>query len=399
MRGDWPATANLWDRALAVLAERSALRGELMPDLALALRQMGSLERANQVAAEAVAAAEATGDVAAKARAGVTRTYCQFWLRPDLFDPEATRREGEHALVIFDKHDDDTGRSRAIFNIDIAEWASGNADKVALSAERGIRFARRAGIRPDELESCYGFSWSMCWGTTPAGAARRRIEDVVLGAGSDRWLGALAATTLAFLEGMEGRLSDAQERIEGGRRNLAELGLHQIMRQSAILVAQLAMLADEPALAEQALRDVLATPAAAEDRWMSTMAEAELTRVLHVRGHRDEALAVAESLGAGPPAVDLTLRMRCAGARALVLGSLGRHGEAEQLAREAVEVGRSSDFLNLRGDTLVDLAEILKRADRPEEAAARLREAVNLYERKGNVVSAATARATLAELA
>ncbi len=42
MRGDWPATVNLYERALALLAQDSAPRRRLMPDLALALRQMGS---------------------------------------------------------------------------------------------------------------------------------------------------------------------------------------------------------------------------------------------------------------------------------------------------------------------------------------------------------------------
>jgi alkanesulfonate monooxygenase SsuD/methylene tetrahydromethanopterin reductase-like flavin-dependent oxidoreductase (luciferase family) len=70
--------------------------------------------------------------------------------------------------------------------------------------------------------------------------------------------------------------------------------------------------------------------------------------------------------------------------------------EAEALAREAVELARSTDFLNAQGDTLVDLAEILSLAGRPAEAAAALDEAVALYERKGNVVSASRARSALA---
>jgi hypothetical protein len=41
---------------------------------------------------------------------------------------------------------------------------------------------------------------------------------------------------------------------------------------------------------------------------------------------------------------------------------------------------------------------VLKLADRPEEAAAAAEEALRLYERKGNVVSAGSARMLLAEL-
>ncbi len=343
-----------------------------------------------------MAAAEAAGDVAVRARAAVTRTYCQFWLRPDLADPDAIRREAEEALAIFDELDDDTGRTRAIFNIDIAEWASGNADKCARSAEKAIQLARRTGNRLDDFECCAGFTWSICWGTTRAGDGRRRIEEVVLGGGRDRSLEALAATVLALLEGMQGHLGEAHELMEEGRRELAEVGLRHWVWQSGILAAQLAMLATDFPLAERMLREALAVPGASADGYSSTMAQAELTRALHAQGRHGDALAIAEAIGCSVSGSDL--RIRCRGARALALSSVGRLNEAEELAREAVELGRGSDFLNFRGDTLVDLAEILTRAGRPEEGASPLREAVELYERKGNVVSAAKARAALAEL-
>ena len=52
----------------------------------------------------------------------------------------------------------------------------------------------------------------------------------------------------------------------------------------------------------------------------------------------------------------------------------------------------------MRGDCLVTLAEVLATAARPDEARAALEEALELYELKGNLVSAERARA-LAELA
>ncbi len=396
MRGDWPATVNLYERALALLAQDSAPRRRLMPDLALALRQTGSMERAHRVASEAVAAAEAAGDVAVQARAAVTRTYCQFWLRPDLADPDAIRREAEHAFAIFDELDDDTGRTRAIFNIDVAEWASGNADKTALSAEKAIQLARRTGNRLDDLECCAGFTWSICWGTTRASDGRRRIEEVVLGGGRDRSLEALAATVLAVLEGMQGHLGEAHESMEEGRRELAEVGLRHWVWQTGLLAAQLAMLATDFPLAERLLREALAVPGASADGYSSTMAQAELARALYAQGRHGDALAIAEAIVTVSPVVDL--RIRCRGMRALALSSVGRLNEAEELAREAVELGRGSDLLNFRGDTLVDLAEILTRAGRPKRAPARSARRSSLYERKGNVVSAAKARAALAEL-
>ena len=55
----------------------------------------------------------------------------------------------------------------------------------------------------------------------------------------------------------------------------------------------------------------------------------------------------------------------------------------------------ASDDLSQRGDALVNLAFVLERAGRTDEAADALREALALYQRKGNVVAGAQAHALL----
>ena len=84
--------------------------------------------------------------------------------------------------------------------------------------------------------------------------------------------------------------------------------------------------------------------------------------------------------------------------RAKVLARRGEHAEAERLAREAVAIGDETDMLNAQGDANADLAEVLLLAGRADEAVAALEQAVERYERKGNLVSAQRARARLAEL-
>ena len=61
------------------------------------------------------------------------------------------------------------------------------------------------------------------------------------------------------------------------------------------------------------------------------------------------------------------------------------------LAEEAVGVADLTDDLNLRADALVNLAESLRLADAPDQAADALQRALHLYEQKGNVVGAARA--------
>jgi hypothetical protein len=70
--------------------------------------------------------------------------------------------------------------------------------------------------------------------------------------------------------------------------------------------------------------------------------------------------------------------------------------EAEALAREAVSLTEGTEFPDWRADTLLDLAEVLRAAGRSEEANASARDALRLYEAKGNLASAEGVRALLA---
>ena len=76
-----------------------------------------------------------------------------------------------------------------------------------------------------------------------------------------------------------------------------------------------------------------------------------------------------------------------------------RRGDAEgalALAREGVGLAEETDSLNLQGDAWLDLAEVLRLGVGEPEADDSVEHALRLYEAKGNVVSADSARALLA---
>ncbi len=80
------------------------------------------------------------------------------------------------------------------------------------------------------------------------------------------------------------------------------------------------------------------------------------------------------------------------------LAYLGLSTAAEELARAALQIARHTDGITTVADTLMDLAEVLRISGRGEEGRSVLREALDLYGQKGNVISAAQARTLLAEL-
>ena len=69
------------------------------------------------------------------------------------------------------------------------------------------------------------------------------------------------------------------------------------------------------------------------------------------------------------------------------------------LVREAVALADPTDYINHEAECRMRLAEVLRAAGRPADAAGEVTRALELFERKGNLVMAERARARLAELA
>jgi hypothetical protein len=84
---------------------------------------------------------------------------------------------------------------------------------------------------------------------------------------------------------------------------------------------------------------------------------------------------------------------RLTGARLHAEAGLG--AEAEAIAREALEIVADTDLLELHGDVLVVLGDVLRRGGREQDGRDRIEQALALYERKGDVVSARAARERL----
>ena len=80
------------------------------------------------------------------------------------------------------------------------------------------------------------------------------------------------------------------------------------------------------------------------------------------------------------------------GVRARIRAGRGDVEEGETLAREAVRLAEPTDLLVLRADALLDLAAVVGLGGKLAEAEAAVRRALELYERKGDAVSAARAR-------
>ena len=84
--------------------------------------------------------------------------------------------------------------------------------------------------------------------------------------------------------------------------------------------------------------------------------------------------------------------------RSAPLARTGAVDGALALVEEAERLARDTDFLTVLADTLMTKAEVLRLAERRDEAARAAEEALSLWERKEFRVLADRARALLAEV-
>ena len=85
---------------------------------------------------------------------------------------------------------------------------------------------------------------------------------------------------------------------------------------------------------------------------------------------------------------DLSVQILCQGLSARILADRGRHAEAVALASSAVALATQTDLLSQHADALLDLAHVSAMSGRVADAQAAATQALDLYQRKGNLPGA-----------
>ena len=395
-RGDMPGAATLLSRAGALLPEADPARAELLPDLGAALMETGELARASAVMEEAIQLSRAAGNPRLEADAVLVRLVLQLQTDPEGKTQEAIT-EARRAIRVFESYGDERGLAKAWRLLGEARWMQCRFAETEDAVQRALRHAMNADDRREEAWNLYLYAASAAWGPTPVPEAIRRCEELVGSPRGHRIVEARALVTIAGLKAMQGRFEEARSLMSRGQEILGDVGLKVWAAGTAQTSGVIEMLAGDPSAAERELRrGYTILERMGETGYLSSVA-AELAEALYGQGRYEEAeqfTHVSEEVAAPD---DLASQVEWRGARAKVLARRGRLEEAEKLAREAVELAESTDFINMHADSLVDLAEVLRLAGRLHEGAAALGQALELYERKGNLVSADRARAVLEE--
>jgi class 3 adenylate cyclase/tetratricopeptide (TPR) repeat protein len=390
LRADYGAAVSLYERAAALVPAAEidlALEAELGDALHGAGKGPDSRRRAESLSARASAAGDRVGELCGRIREGTLRTY---------FEPEgATDKLAaliEEALPVFRDAGNDAALYIGYSALGQVENMRGQMDAGLEAYEQAATHAQQAGLPHGDLGArTTGLRYA---GTTPVTGLLAWLDATEPQVGWNDGLREARAQALAML----GRFDEARAILAETRAVLAERGSGVALATSFGWSLNVELLADDPAAAvEFGAEGCRLWEELGEHSVLSTAA-GWLAQALYALDRLEEADAWAGRAAELGSSDDAMTQMLWRQVRSKVLARRGNVDEAERLAREAVAVSEKTDFLNAQGDVYADLAEVLLLGDSPAEAGAALGQALERYQRKGNVVSTRRIQARLAEL-
>jgi tetratricopeptide (TPR) repeat protein len=399
-RADMPAAANLLRRAAKLLPAHDRARLELLPDLGEALMEIGEFAWAETFLDEAVEAAVATGDARLEAGAVLTRLLVRHPTAEDLEGwREEVEREATRAIERLEG--DDSAHAELTKAWRLVGFVHGSAlrdGEAADAVQHALEHAQLAGDTRQEARSASSYTLAALEGPTPVPEAIERCERFLAHGLANRQADALVLAVLAHLRAMQGDFAEARDLYTRARAIFDELGLAVLAAWTSFRSSAVEMLAGDPARAEEELRKDVETLTEMGEKYTLPPLTAHLAQSVFAQGRSQEAAQIAELAKELAAEDDLEAQVLWRGVRARILAGEGNFEEAERLAREAVELVRTSDAPVRQADALMDLAEVLVKSGQTRAAQAVIEESRKLYESKQSTVASAQAEALLAEL-
>jgi class 3 adenylate cyclase/tetratricopeptide (TPR) repeat protein len=387
-RSDTPAAVNLLQRAVDLMDDHDPARLELVPELCEGLMGLSRFEEAGALLDSATGAASEVGDARLSGRIRLRR------LALDLFGEETesnsavaeAQTETEEILASLVGLGDHGGAARAWRLLLLIHGNAGQYDELANAAQHLIDEAGLADEPRLARQGATGYAIGSVLGTTPVDEALVVCRRILTEVSGDRLAEAIVCGVLAQLHAMRGSFEDARQHYRQEVSLLTDLEVSRESASTSIDSARVELLAGDLAAAEAQLRRDDAQLAGMGERYFRSTVVGLLGRVLLLGDRREDAegfVVLAEALSDADDAWSQVL-WRSTRARLLAEEQPDR---ALELAHQAVELAETTTDLALRGDTLSDLGEVLLSTGSPDAAAAKFAEAVETYQRKGDLTS------------
>jgi DNA-binding SARP family transcriptional activator/tetratricopeptide (TPR) repeat protein len=388
-RGDMSGAVNLLSRATALLRPDDPARARILPELGTAFAEIGDLEHAADVLTEGVARSEAAGEGAAQARALFYLRELQMW-RGDFQDE--TSSQVLDLIPVLEGRDDHAGLAFAWRTVSLD---SRGAEPSQKAAERALGHARRADDLRTQRELLQNIVDYEVTGPAPAPTGIETCNEYLTSIARGDRVAEAAVMIIARcrLLAMQGRFDEAWGDVATARSTFEELGLELwLAAQGSMAPTDVAMMQGDLARCEAFARESIDRfrRIGSEGFWL-TISQLRLARALYEQARFEEAARILEDAGDTSGYAGF---MGSWGIRALLLAQEGEFEEAERAARsedDSIDVW----YLWAKAEVSFARSRVLHLAGRATEAIEVGREAVALFERKGDVAEAATARTFL----
>ncbi len=389
-RSHLSAAVALLQRVCALLPAEDSRRRMLLPELGGAMIECGRLAEAEPILEEAERLAAAANDERAASHVVIQQQLLRL-LRVEGGGTEQAVRATASAIQVFQRWKDDIGLCRARRLEALFYWNEARAEAAAQAWESAAAHARLAGDRHLYNDILTWIASSLWCGPIPAGEGIDRCELMREEVRDSPESEAAILRHLGSLYAMTGKFDLARQLVAMSNAAYADLGL-TLNAATSQSEATVELLAGNPAQAEESLRKGYRALEGMGDRMFLPTTAAFLARAVLEQGRDAEAEELADLSARLAAPDDLLSQILWRGIRARVLSRRAEAHEAEELAREAVALARSTDFINYRADALLDLSNVLKASRRIGEAVTSASEALHLYELKENDVSASATR-------
>jgi tetratricopeptide (TPR) repeat protein len=302
-------------------------------------------------------------------------------------------------IQIFELRNDLAGLARAWRLLMVVYGTTGQEDRATVAASNVVRFASLAGDARLAARGAYSTAQGALSSSMPVEEALRLCEGLVEAVSHDRLAEARFLGIVAVLRAMQGQFEPGREMYRRSRELVADLGLSvTVVAAASLESSRVETLAGDPAAAERELRRDYTALEAVGERYFRSSVAGLLGHALWSLGRYEEAaqvVKVAEALSAED---DVFSQVIWRTARAKLLARDGCGAEAIELATAATTMAGGGADIEVHADALLDLAEVQALLGNEEAQGPPLREALGIYTRKGDVVSADLTRARLAAL-
>jgi predicted ATPase/DNA-binding SARP family transcriptional activator len=384
-RGDVLAAVNLFDRAAALLPRDDPALARLYTSLGTALTEAGQLEKAMATLDYAQRIASAADDQGQRAHAWAQALLTYLKLAPNKAAGEIARALPElHAE--FARSEDELGLCQTLQLQAAMHWNHARSAAAEAAWQRAAEYARRANDRIQLTEILGWLASAALWGPTPASEGMRRCADYLDEIGNHPSGQAAILLDMAGLQAMQDEVALAHATLSRAKSLLDTLGptMTTAVTQPAAVVA---MLSGDPETAEMYLRLEYQSLSQMGDKGILATTAALLARAIAAQGEKrytqaTKLIAMSQELAADE---DISAQIICQGLSARILADRGRYTKAAELAFSAVALAAQTDQLNPHADALLDLAHVLAASGRASEARAAATQALDLYQRKGNL--------------